>query len=706
MSMPDPLTPLADTLAQERERWVLWVPVALLAGISGYFALPFEPWPFAGLAITAAFLLLALLPYRTLGVRLFFLAIMFCGVGFALVQWEAARSDGPILRSEVGPRMVSGIIRVVEPRDKGIRITLDDVVIDRLETNVTPRRVRITVRTHGGIEPIPGQRVRILAMLDAPPPPTYPGGFDFAREAYFDSIGGVGFAVGPLERAEDDTPEVSWLRSFLLAVERTRLAATDQILETLPEPTGGVAAALLTGHRSAVPSEQLETIRMAGLAHLLAISGLHLGLVTAIFFFVIRGFLATLEPVALRFPIKTWAALGALVGAFGYLLISGMTVPTQRAFLMTAIVLIAVAIGRQAISLRLVALAAVAVMVISPHVVTGASFQLSFAAVIGLVAVYEALKDRWPRWRVAQGPFSRIVLYVGGVALTTLVANFATAPLVLAQFGRFATYGLFANLIAVPVTAFWIMPWGLLSLILMPMGLEGLALVPMGWGIDLVLIVAEEAAHAPYSQVHVSAAPFWVPAVFGLGLVWLCIWRSRWRALGFAPILLALIVTFLARPPDVLVHGDADLVAVRISDEEVAFSALRRGKFVRESWLGAMAEPAAVGWPVNGLALGGNTLRCDSLGCIYRPPDAPETTVAIEQGVAALDDDCGVADLIISMVPIRRECSASLGTIDRFDLWRYGTHALWFGADGVRIETVRGARGERTWSPGPESDDE
>ena len=243
MTMPDSATPLAATLTSERERWVLWVPVALLARISSYFTLPFEPWPFAGLAITLVGLLLTLLPYRTPGVRLFFLTVMFCGVGFALVQWETARSDGPILRSEVGPRMVSGTISIVEPRDKGVRLTLDDPVIDWLEPEETPRRIRITVRTHGGIEPVPGQSVRILAMLDAPPPPTFPGGFDFAREAFFDSIGGVGFAVGPLQHAEGVEPKVSWIRSALLVVERTRLAATDQILEALPEPTGGVAAA-------------------------------------------------------------------------------------------------------------------------------------------------------------------------------------------------------------------------------------------------------------------------------------------------------------------------------------------------------------------------------------------------------------------------------------------------------------------------------
>ena len=177
MSMPDSATPLAATLTRERERWVLWVPVALLAGISSYFTLSFEPWPFTGLAIALVGLLLTLLPYRTPGVRLFFLAVMFCGVGFALVQWETVRSDGPILRSEVGPRMVSGTISVVEPRDKGVRLTLDDPVIDWMEPQETPRRIRITVRTHGGIEPVPGQRVRILAILDAPPPRRQPRWF-------------------------------------------------------------------------------------------------------------------------------------------------------------------------------------------------------------------------------------------------------------------------------------------------------------------------------------------------------------------------------------------------------------------------------------------------------------------------------------------------------------------------------------------------
>lgn len=169
-------------------------------------------------------------------------------------------------------------------------------------------------------------------------------------------------------------------------------------------------------------------------------------------------------------------------------------------------------------------------------------------------------------------------------------------------------------------------------------------------------------------------------------------------------MLLALAVTFAARPADILIHEDADLVAMRIAGGEAAFSSLRRGRFLRENWLAAMGEPLAVAWPSPGSDLAGNTLRCDSLGCLYRPPDASGVTVAIAEGVDALSDDCWSADLIISLVPVRRDCPAALGVIDRFDLWRFGTHALWFETGGVRVRTVQGERGIRPWSPGVDED--
>lgn len=301
--------------------------------------------------------------------------------------------------------------------------------------------------------------------------------------------------------------------------------------------------------------ETLAAIRDAGLAHLVAISGLHMAMVAAIAFFTVRALLAAVEPVALRFPIKTWAAMAALAASFFYLLLSGATASAQRAFVMTTIVLVAVAIGRLAISMRLVALAAVAIMAATPHVVNEPGFQLSFAVVVALVAAYEALRDRWAQRRDDDEPLPRFLLYPAGVALTAAIAMAATLLLVLARYGSLAIYGgLLANLLAVPVVASWVMPWGMAVLVLMPLGLQGWALEPMTWGIEAVLRIAKAAdVGAP---LIVLGTPPWFSLAYGMALIWLCVWRHRWRLLALVP--LAGLMAVLAIPPsapDPLVAG-------------------------------------------------------------------------------------------------------------------------------------------------------
>lgn len=230
-------------------------------------------------------------------------------------------------------------------------------------------------------------------------------------------------------------------------------------------------------------------MRDAGLAHLLAISGLHIGLVGGLLFFVVRLLLATSETLALRYPIKKWAALAAVAGSFGYLLVSGGTLPTQRAFLMLSLALLAVLIDRVAISMNLVAWAALVILMLVPESLLSVSFQMSFAAVVGLVAVYETAVLRHARGAGPAGPARRAGLYLGAVLLSTLVAGTATAPFALYHFNRFALYGVLANLIAVPLTALWIMPWAVVAFALMPFGLEAWALAPMGLGIEAVIAV-------------------------------------------------------------------------------------------------------------------------------------------------------------------------------------------------------------------------
>ena len=265
-----------------------------------------------------------------------------------------------------------------------------------------------------------------------------------------------------------------------------RQTITTKIRAVLKGVSGTIAAALMTGERSAIPEDVMTAIRDSGLAHLLAISGLHIGLVAGIIFFGARGLLALIPPLALRFPIKKWAALAAIAGAFAYAFIAGATVQTQRALLMVGMVLVAVILDRRGLSIRLVAWAALAILVVAPESLLGPSFQISFAAVTALIATYETLSERrqYREYEHSRLPpwVREAMFYLAGVALTTLIAGVATAPFAIFHFNRFAGYGLAANLIAVPVTALWVMPWAMAAFLLMLFGFEAAALTPMGWG--------------------------------------------------------------------------------------------------------------------------------------------------------------------------------------------------------------------------------
>ena len=287
--------------------------------------------------------------------------------------------------------------------------------------------------------------------------------------------------------------------------------------------TGAVAAALIMGQRGSISEETLTAMRDAGLAHLLAISGLHMGLVAGLLFFTVRGSLALVAPLTLQRPIKKWAALAALVGVFGYLLLAGAPVPTQRAFVMTGLVLVGVMLDRTAISLRLVAWAAAVVLLLRPESIVGASFQMSFAAVLALVAFYEVAGAKMRVWFGGAGTLRRLALYVAGVGFTTLIAGLATLPFAIHQFNRVAVFGMAANLVAVPLTGLWIMPWAVLALVLMPVGLEAAALVPMGWGVDGMLAVAQTVAAWPGAAISVRAMPMAGLAAIVLGAAFGCV---------------------------------------------------------------------------------------------------------------------------------------------------------------------------------------
>ena len=683
-------------VANERERWALWVPVAFGVGIALYFALPDEPPWWLGATLTALAALLAAARWRRFveGDGAWFVAWLALGLvaaGFTAAQVRTAQVSAPVLAARVGPATVTGRVAEVETLPEATRVTLDKPRLTRVAPHQTPERVRVRLRAAPPL--VPGQWLNVRAVLSPPPAPAAPGAYDFQRAAFFQRLGAVGFAVGPAEIVAEPADDAAG--SFALALQRLRQTITATVRDTIGGSAGAVAAALMTGDRAAIPKDLMDAIRDSGLAHLLAISGLHIGLVAGILFIGVRGLLALIPPLALRHPIKKWAAVAAIPGAAAYALIAGATVPTQRAFLMIGLVLIAVVVDRRGISLRLVAWAALVVLALQPESLLGPSFQMSFAAVVALIAGWEVMSAR-RRFDETSAFWRRgMFRYLGGVALTTLIAGTATAPFALYHFNRYAMYGLVANMIAVPATALWIMPWAVVAFLLMPFGLEGFALVPMGWGVDLVNAVARVVAGWPGAVALLPAMPTWGLALVTLGGLWLCLWRRRWRLAGLGAVAVGMVSIALVRPPDMLVDASG-LVAVRTGDGTLAVSSVRAGRFTRETWLrqAGLEADAAEAWPRAG-ASADRRLSCDALGCLYR---AHGHTIAVVRDRAALIEDCWAARLVVSTATLGRQaCTGIARVIDGRDLRRHGAHAFWFMPEGVRIESVNENRGRRPW---------
>ncbi|HEX2479869.1 MAG TPA: ComEC/Rec2 family competence protein, partial [Geminicoccaceae bacterium] len=606
------LTRLAEHLLAERERWFLWLPVGLGTGVAVYFGLPVEPpvWlGTAGLVLAAA--LLFWLWWRVPAEAFSrcapgLLGVLLLLLGFAAASLRTQLVEAPVLERR-GAHELTATVLLVEERIRGQRLLLGETMIEGLERHATPAQIRVSTRS---AEPAfePGDRVRMRALLMPPSPPVEPGGFDFARQAYFQKLGAVGYALSApqlLSRAER--------RGWSLGIAALRQSIAQQITLAVPGTAGAIGVALLTGLRGALPDQIWDQWAIAGIAHLLSISGLHLALVAGTLFFSVRIALALAPPLALRLPTKKLAALIALVGAFGYLLISGAPVPTQRAFAMTALGLVAIMADRNPFSMRLVAWAAIVVLLLQPESLLGASFQMSFGAVVALIAVYETGVARGPA--EAGGLDWRLLMYVGGIALTTLVASAATTPFSIYHFSRFPTYGIATNLIAVPVTGIWIMPWGMLGLLLIPVGLAGPCFVLMGYGIDLIIAAAAFMAELPGAALAVPRPPLAALVATVLGGLWLCLWRTSWRRFGLIGIALGVVLMPLNRPPDLLIDSRGEIVAVRLGDGRFALSPWQRDRWITDSWLQSAGQDRPADWPAPG-GNGAGDFACDPLGCI------------------------------------------------------------------------------------------
>lgn len=681
---------ILQELDGQRDRLILWMPVVLALGIGFYFSLPSEPPAFIGMG---AFLLSAavwglILPLKyknTAGYALWLatgvttLVLM----GFCAAQFRTGSVSAPMLTREMDPVRVEGRIAAIDRMEEGqgIRLVLDRLEIERLEPEMTPARIRIRVRQDAELDI--GDRVSVLAGLKAPSPPAMPGAFDFQRHAYFMRLGALGFAYTAPEKV--DTGEQVAVSQKL---ERFRERVQGRIGAVLDSSSGAIAMALMTGARAGITEEDWEALRASGLAHIISISGLHIGLVATFIFMVARFAMAAVPYMALRYPIKKYAAFIALLGIFAYTVVVEFSVPTWRSMLMTGIVLFAVMIDRMPFSLRLLAIAAFALLLVVPDALFGASFQMSFAAVAALIYCFELLKPHISRWYQEAGFIRKTLLYFVGVCLTTVIATIATAPFSLFHFQQLAVYSLIANFFATPLVAFVVMPAAVISYLAMPLGLEALPLRVMGWGIEQMVAIAHGVEELPLSTLTPDAVPLSAfLCMVGAGL-FVMLWHSKARLLAVIPLMIAILVIARHEPPAILVAGSGKLVALRDDAGQLWISNARSEKFIAEIWArsnGLLPEELRK-WSDNPV------LTCDELGCRGLWGGK---RLAVAHHTAAQAEDCAWAEILIALEPIRIDDCRAPTVIGFYDLWRNGAHAVWL--DG-RVQSVETLRGKRPWT--------
>lgn len=460
---------------------------AVCGGAALYFSLSFEP-DFPVIAATsAAFLVWWMVARRwwTSDIAIALVLVAFgVSLGCAAAGLRTRLVSAPVIAAETGPVMLEGWVQEIEPGNRGVRLVLRVHSIAGQAAETWPKFVRITHTSR--LEVAPGRFVRCWSVLRPPPSPAMPGEYDFRRQAWFEQLGAVGYVQGRCRGGALGAPHSATQKAALQLGAIRRNLALD-VNTAAGTRAGGFAAALVSGDRSFMQSEDADALRATGLAHLLAISGLHLSIVGGLVFLLVKRTLVLIEPLALRVAVQKPAAIVALIACLAYLIISGASVSTQRAFIMAAIVFGAVIFDRAAISLRTFAIAMIAVVLLQPESVVTPGFQMSFAATGALIAAYEIWRDHRSGKEDVLGPFA---FSWASIAVTSIVAGLATMPFALFHFGRASPIGFAANLAAMPVVTFLSAPSAALAFLLAPFGLADFGLRLFGYSLELVLAIA------------------------------------------------------------------------------------------------------------------------------------------------------------------------------------------------------------------------
>ncbi|MEO5773120.1 MAG: ComEC/Rec2 family competence protein [Sphingomicrobium sp.] len=671
-------------LEKERGQLPPWVVVGFGGGVAGWFALDGRQQWIALICIAAG---LAFLGFAARGGRAeraigwFALA---CALGCALVwarsiQVAAPRLDRPVVATFAA--RVEQVEQLVAREQTRLTLAPSDSAL--------PPRVRVSIdqdKAPAGLAR--GSEVRVRARLAPPPPMALPGGYDFSRDAWFRGIGAVGKALGPVEVTRAVQPSgLDGIRVRLGAHIRDRIAGS----------AGGIATALVTGDQNAVGEEDADAMRRSGLTHLLSVSGLHIAAVVGATLLLTLRLLALSERLALRFNLMLVAAGAGALAGIGYTLLTGAQVPTVRSCVAAVLVLAGMAMGRDAISIRLLAVGALLVLLFKPEALAGASFQLSFAAVTAIIALHSSAWARRHFQQREEGLLAKLLRSLVALVATGLAVEVALIPFALFHFHRAGLYGVGANIIAIPLTTFVIMPLEAAALLLDTVGLGAPFWTLTGWALQLLLGIAHAVASSSGAVATLASLPAWAFAMMVIGGLWLCLWTTRPRLLGLVPIAIGAAGSWFSAAPDLLVTGDGRHVAV-VRDGRPYVLRDRTGDYVRD----VMAESA--GFDGDPLDLAGQAFSdCTKDSCVALIPAGEAswrllaTRSATRIDWQRITSACAEADIVVSERWLPKACTPRWLKLDRKALEQTGGLAI-FLSDNARVDTVAAHVGQHPWA--------
>ena len=662
---------------EDKSRWILWWPVGLGIGISTYFSLSFEPSFNQTCLIFFISLTGTVAAFRQRNDHLFvFLISMACFsmiLGFSAAKVRSDWLATPFLSKKIERMNISGRIIDIEEQHNRRRLTLDQLTFSNDSTRLN--KIRLTHALSKPMTATLGDRVSLEGSLLPLSDPVSINGYNFRRQAYFLGIGATGQIKSPLQILKKQDKRL-WLES-------ARYQLTKNIRQKLPGQTGEIAVALITGDRSGIHPHIRQAFTDAGLAHILAISGLHLTLVAGLVFLIFRRGLALIPYLAENYPIKKWSAVLVIFATFAYLAISGFGIPGQRAFVMISIVMLGILLDRNPLSMRLVAIAATLILLVRPESLLSASFQLSFAAVVGLIAAYEGGWGPLRQWSIEGGFLRKVIAYGAGLIATTFIATLATTPYTLALFNRITLQTIVGNFLAIPLTSVLIMPAATFSIFSLLFGGIELVFWVFSFGLNQLIRIAEMVSSWPGAAILFPTPPPSFLGLITLGTLWMCIWKSKWRWLGMLPCGTACIILPFQNSPTIYASGDGSVIAYSLKDV-LYVSSLKRGSFYTDQWMKELGLKQKREWTQDQVVLGNSLL--------VRSPN---------NNLAISNEMCQHSCLVTTGYTwhdCRKWGHTPKILIDRKTLKKEGTAQIWIKKNCMQVQFVKRELGVRPWS--------